>query len=61
MALYSKERSHDGGYSHSKVVISRTVQPSHKTLLLRPSASDGVFPNSRIKLLAVFTLEIFGE
>ena len=61
MALYSKEGSHDGGYSHSRVVLSRTVQPSHKMLPSRPSASDGVSPNSRIGLLVIFTLEIFGE
>ena len=59
--LYSKEESKDDGYSHSRVVLSRTVQPRHKTLLSRPSASDGVSPNGRIELLAVFTLEIFGE
>ena len=59
--LYSKEGSHDDGYSHSRVVLSMAVQPSPKTLLSHPSASDGVSPNSRIELLAVFTLEILAE
>ena len=61
MTLYSKEGSQDGGYSHSRVVLSRTAQPSHKTLMSSPRASYGVSPNSRIELLAVFALEIFGE
>ena len=59
--LYSKQGSQDGGYSHSRVVLSRTAQPSHKTLTSRSRASYGVSPNSRIELLAVFALEIFGE
>ena len=59
--LYSKDGNQDGGYSHSRVVLSKTVQPSHKMLSSRPRASYGVSPNSRIELLAVFALEIFGE
>ena len=42
----------DGGYSHSRVVLARTVQPRHKMLLSCPSASDGVYPNGGIELLA---------
>ena len=48
MMLYSKEGSHDGGHSHSRVVLSRTVQPSHKTLLSCSSASGGVSLTSLI-------------
>ena len=59
--LDSKDGNQDGGYSYSRVVLSKTVQPSHKTLPSRLRASYGASPNSRIKLLAVFALEIFGE
>ena len=38
------KRSQDGGYSHSRVVLSRTAQPSHKTLTSRPRASLACLP-----------------
>ena len=44
---------------------SRSFEGLHnlatKRLCPRPRASYGVSPNSRIELLAVFALEIFGE